>query len=297
MELKNILTFARVADLCSFTEAGRELGYTQSTVTVHIQQLEKELGVSLFDRVGKRISLTPKGEEFLLYANEMLSLTTKAKSRMADVETLRGSLRVGILESLFVWKFCKLVPDFHSALPAVNIVLSISSGPGLYQKLRQNEIDIAYLLNRKRFFNDCIHTGACKERVVFVTYPQNPIASRVKIPFEAVIKEPLILVEQQSVYRGALDELAAEKEIEYAPLLEVDNVNGIIELVKNGMGVSFLPEYIINASVTSGELVELDVDGCDTELWSHVAYHRNKWVTPQMELFIKLIEEDAQTSG
>ena len=74
MEFRNILTFLRAAELHSFTRAAEEMGYAQSTVTFHIQQLEAEIGVSLFDRIGKKVSLTPAGEQLVTYANQMLQL-------------------------------------------------------------------------------------------------------------------------------------------------------------------------------------------------------------------------------
>ncbi|WP_303881298.1 LysR family transcriptional regulator [Acetomicrobium mobile] len=291
MEFKNIFTFTRVAELGSFTAASRELGYTQSAVSIQIKQLEEELGVPLFDRVGKSISLTTKGQEFLIYANEILSIILKAKNMISSSETCHGSLRIGMLESLFIWRFCDLLPLFHSIMPLVNITINLSTGTNLYQKLRQNEIDIAYLLGKKLFVKGCVHTYVNRERIVFVTCPENPIACKKSIPIGEIFRQPLILVESWSVYRIALDELVAELGIEYTPLLEIDNTTGILKLIKNGMGVSFLPKYIVNESVRKNELVELDVKGCDVQLWSQVVYHKNKWVTPQMELFMKLIGE------
>ena len=102
MELKNINTFVRVAELNSFTKAANELGYSQSTVTIQIKQLENELNFLLFDRIGKNVSLTPRGEDFLMYANEFLRLEAQALSLKGGADAVSGTLRLGVLESLFV---------------------------------------------------------------------------------------------------------------------------------------------------------------------------------------------------
>ena len=111
MELRNIVTFLQAAEMENFTHAANSLGYSQSTVTVQIKQLETELGYQLFDRVGNRISLTPRGEEFRYYANQLVSISQQIKLiPMREPENLHGTLRIGILESLF---FHILLPLLH----------------------------------------------------------------------------------------------------------------------------------------------------------------------------------------
>ena len=100
MEYRNLVTFLRVAELQNFTQAANALGYAQSTVTFHIQSLEEELGVVLFDRIGKKISLTQAGEALLHYANEMVRLETEMRGIGKQTEELAGTLRVGVVESI-----------------------------------------------------------------------------------------------------------------------------------------------------------------------------------------------------
>ena len=78
MELRNITTFLRVAELQNFSQAAENLGYSQSAVTVQIRQLENELGVRLFDRIGKNIVITQYGKEFMTYAGEVLAAAARA---------------------------------------------------------------------------------------------------------------------------------------------------------------------------------------------------------------------------
>ena len=79
MELRNIKSFIKVAEFENFSKAAEVLGYAQSTITLQIQQLEQELGVNLFDRIGKRVLLSEKGRAFLSYANDMVQLEAEAK--------------------------------------------------------------------------------------------------------------------------------------------------------------------------------------------------------------------------
>lgn len=291
MEIKNILTFLRIVEMGSFTKAANELGYSQSAVTVQIKVLEEELGVPLFDRIGKKVSLTPTGEEFAIYANEMASLTSKIKAMVKQQENQSGTLRVGILESLCLWKFCDLIPQFHAELPHVNLVLTLSHGVDLYQKLRQNEIDIAYLLNRKIYVNDCVHISSAPEKMVFIASAKHPLVAERGLRLEKVLSYPLLLAEHDAVYQTMLNETAAKLGITYTPLVESGTLVPLLKLVKAGVGVSFLPEYAAKEDVANGTISILDVTDCNIKLYSQIVYHRKKWVTPQMELFIKLIDK------
>ncbi|GHS98960.1 LysR family transcriptional regulator [Synergistales bacterium] len=292
MELKNILTFLRAAELRSFTKVAQELGYTQSTITIQIKQLEKELGVLLFDRIGRTISLTPMGEEFVHYAKEIMRIALNAKTiGTKKPETFRGALRIGILESLFIWRFSDLIPRFHSTFPLVSIEAKLATGSELYHMLKQNDVDIIYVLDKKISQKDCVKTCVNSEKIVFITSPDNPLAAQKDIYLSEIVKYPLILAERIAIYRRELDEAAARQEIEFTPLLEVGSLEVILKLLKRKMGISFLPEYVVKESVLNGELILLDVRDCDISLCSQVVYHKNKWVTPQMSFLMELVRE------
>jgi len=294
MDLKNVLTFLRAAELGSFTKAAQELGYTQSTVTFQIKQLEKELGIMLFDRIGRSISLTPMGEGFIPYANEIMRITLNTKILGVEPEKLRGTLRLGILESLLIWRFSDLIPEFHRTFPLVNIEAKSATGSGLYHMLRQNDVDIIYILDKKISYKDCVKSCINLEKIVFIASPDYPLAAQKHITLSEIVKHPLILAERIALYRQVLNETAASQDLEITPFLEVDHLELIIKLLKKGMGISFLPEYVVRESILGGELVLLNVSDCVVNLWSQVVYHKNKWVTPQMDLMMKLIQESIQ---
>lgn len=100
---------------------------------------------------------------------------------------------------------------------------------------------------------------------------------------------PLILTERNSVYRRALEQAAALRDIEVSPVLEVDSTSAITSLVKIGLGVSLLPDYVVSPLEKCGEAVVLYVPDCSIRLWQQIFYHKNKWVTPQMSGLIDAI--------
>ena len=100
MELRNITTFLRVAELQNFTHAAQELGYSQSAVTVQIRQLEIELGVPLFERIGRSVNLTAPGQAFLQQAGEIIKAAERARDAVRTAPEPEGTLRLGTMESL-----------------------------------------------------------------------------------------------------------------------------------------------------------------------------------------------------
>ena len=101
MEIRNLVAFLQVASTKNFTQSAQILGYSQSNISMQIQSLENELGVSLFDRVGHNISLTQYGEELIPYAQQVVSLVMQIQDFQRSDKEMGGTLKIGIVESLF----------------------------------------------------------------------------------------------------------------------------------------------------------------------------------------------------
>ena len=114
MEIRQLQTFVQAAQLESFSKTAEMLGYSQSAITVQMRLLETELNTRLFDRMGKRVVLTPQGREFLKSANKILYEVNKASKSMNEERELTNPLHVGTIESLCTAKFPRILSEFHS---------------------------------------------------------------------------------------------------------------------------------------------------------------------------------------
>ena len=144
MELRQLQTFTQIAQMQSFSRTAEMLGYSQSAVTVQIRQLENELGKRLFDRTGKKVVLTPQGEEFLEHANRILYDVHQAKASMNDTDELKNPLHIGTIESLCTVKFPKIIRKFREQYPRVSIRITVDSPEKLIQMMEHNELDLIY---------------------------------------------------------------------------------------------------------------------------------------------------------
>ncbi len=141
MELRNIKSFIKVAEFENFSKAAETLGYAQSTITTQIQLLEDELGVSLFDRIGKKVFLSEKGRQFLAYANSMAKLEEEALETISNTETPSGILQIGIIESIIFSTAKPILEEFLLKCPAVTLKVKIGTNLELLNLLEKGLLD------------------------------------------------------------------------------------------------------------------------------------------------------------
>ncbi len=295
MELRNITTFLRVAELQNFTHAAEELGYSQSAVTVQIKQLETELGVPLFERIGRSVRLTQPGQSFLLYANEILRAAERAKNAVREAPEPEGLLRVGSMESLSASVVSRLVPLFHEKFPRVKIVVSTARAEGLLDMMRRNDVDFIYLVDDTHYSPDWEIPLCRREEIYLVAAPGHPLAKRRGLTLADIVEEKFVLTEEREGYRKPFDQQLAERGLMVNPILEIGSTEVVRRMVEEGFGISLLPMYVISRSLAEGRLVRLDVPEFHAAMYRQIIRHKNKWVTPQMQGFIDLIREEALT--
>lgn len=106
-----------------------------------------------------------------------------------------------------------------------------------------------------------------------------------------MVCEPFVLTEKSVSYRYDLEQLLAEKKLEIHPFLETGNTDILVRILLHGNCLSFLPQYVVRPYLLSGKMQTVDVEDCRIQMWSQLVYHKNKWVTPQMNCFITLMKE------
>ena len=291
MEYRNLKTFLRVAELQNFTKAANELGYAQSTVTFHIHALEEELGILLFERIGKRVSLTKAGEYLVRYANEMERIIAEMEQLNGTVSQVSGSLRVGVVESILVTFMSDLLTEYCRRFPDVTVEVVTGSTTMLMNLLRSNDVDLIIIMGNRIVDYDFFRVMIREEGISFVASADHPLAGETDISFRTILECPLILPEKDSLYRRSIEPIASQYDSILVPKLQINNTAMIIELLKKGMGVSYLPDYMIESSIKDGSLAKLDVNYEVGKYYIQIFHHRNKWVSAQMEEFITIAEE------
>ena len=291
MELRQIMTFIHVVRCQSFSKAAASLGYSQSAVTIQIKNLEEELRAPLFNRIGKKISLTPQGEIFLNHAYDILNEMNRAKMALADVRTLTGSLRIGTVESLCFSKLPPILNRMHELHPAVSLQIRSTTPAEALRMMEHDEIDLAYIVDEAHVNRNWHKAMEVQEEIVFVCSPEFEITRQVEIRVQQLLKYPFLLTEHNASYHRKLDSMLASKNLVLKPFLEISNTEFIIQMLESTAGISLLPYFTVEKHIRSGKLALLDVADLKISMYRQILYHKDKWLTGEMSEFIRLARE------
>lgn len=292
MDIKNIETFLHVAELENFTRAAEDLSYAQSTVTSQVQQLEKELGFPLFDRIGKRVYLTQPGEKFYSYARDILHIWVRAGMLGCKDEDMTGTLHIGVIESLLMGPMPDILAEFRARYKNVKIHIKMGQAVEILSMLRQNRLDLVYISGRLNAESDLSRKYVRREPLVFFSAPFHKLAVNVRLPLSAFLNSDLITTENSGFFYSCLNDLASNHHLTMRQSITVDSTTTVAQLVMKGLGVGFMPEYSIARYLEGGQLTKLNIDVEPQYCYSQILYHRNKWIAPFVDGFVNILREN-----
>ncbi|MCI9250567.1 MAG: LysR family transcriptional regulator [Lachnospiraceae bacterium] len=287
MDLKNLTTFIHVAELNSFSKAALALGYSQSTVSFQIRQLETELNAQLFERIHHTVALTEKGREVLNYAHRIRRMTMELTETMEGQQDLKGHIRLAMADSLCDSLFDSSFPDFCRQHPGLTLKI-IAAGTGeMFRLMNHNEADAILTLDSHIYDREYVIFREETVKMHFIASAFSPLAKRPSLSVAELLSWPFLLTEKGMSYRRLLDEGLAERSLEVTPVLEMGSARLICSLIGEGAGISFLPDYVTEQDVQAGAIVRLNVRDFEVEIWKQLLYHRDKWVSPQLEAVLE----------
>jgi DNA-binding transcriptional LysR family regulator len=287
MELRQLLTFSKITQLKSFLNAAEDLGYAQSTITTQIQLLEKELGIKLFERIGRNMELTSKGVVFLEYAEKIINLADEAKNAVSDKDIPKGTLKIGVVESLCTMKLPELLKDYHINYPEVEVIIKIGTCSDLHNMLKNNTVDLIFTLGEIINDSDLISCMCYKEPMALLASPLSSLSDKRGLTLKDISEESLILTEKGCSYRSAFEAMFQKENLQPRLSLEIGSIETIKNFVLNNLGITLLPVMTVKNELENGTLVKLDLIECDFNMMRQILYHKNKWLTPAMTAFIE----------
>jgi len=286
MDIRSLNIFIEVAELGSFTRAGEKLGYSQPTVSFQIKQLERELGVQLFDRIGHTVSLTDAGRDALAYAQNICHMSEEMILGSAHRREVGGILRLGMADSLCDPLVVGQFKQFHASYPRVGLHISTGETGMLLKFLDHNEVDLVCTMDDHIYDTNYIIADEEEIGVHFIASAKSDLAGRKNIRVEELLDRPFLLTEKGMSYRRLMDEKLARDSMEIQPVLETGRADLICSLVAEDAGLAFLPDYVTEKGVREGSLVRLHVPDFRILVWKQLLYRRDKWVSLQMRAMI-----------
>jgi len=291
MEIRNLLSFVQVAELNSFTRAAAALGYSQSTVSFQIKQLEEELGCLLFERVNHTITLTEKGAELLEFAQRISRMTEEFNQSLNEGKPMEGHIRILAPSSVCEEMMLKNYMELHKSYPGISLKFTSADTYDMFGMLDKNEADLMLTLDTHIYKRDYVIAKEEPVSMHFVTGRGSVYDTGRAVTLSELSEMPFLLTEKNAGYRRSLDAALAERSLEIVPILELERTDIITEMLSRGAGVSFLPDFVTERGVREGQLVYLDVPEAQFDIWKQLIYHKNKWLSRTLSALIEFIKE------
>ncbi len=292
MEIRNLISFVHVAELNSFTKAAELLGYSQSTISFQIKQLETELDCYLFERINHTITLTDKGEELLKYAHTINALTDEFMENINSKKELNGFIHFVSPDSVCEDMLLTNYGAFRKKYPKINLKFTNADTQVMFEMIDSNEADAIITLDNHVYQKDYVIAMEKHIDMHFVANAKSPFVKKKRLSIKDIADQPFILTERGMGYRKFFDKEIAKKSIDITPVLEIGRTDIIIKLLEeNEDCISYLPSFAADEKVKEGKLVYLDVCDMKTDIWKQLIYHKNKWLSNSMKAFLEYVKE------
>ncbi len=288
MEFKNLLSFKTIAETKSFSQAALALGYVQSTITFQIKQLEIELGVPLFDRIGNQIRLTDSGQILLDYTLRILSLSEEAKHAITNNSYPSGTLRIAGISSLCANILPRLIKKYNETFPNVIISATTLTKSEVLEKVNNGSADIGLYIDFEIPLKDTYTAVSIENPLYFICSKNNILCMKESLSINELEGIPFIATEPHCSYRKVLMNLFKENNITPSILFESENTEVIKRFVQSDIGISFLPEIAVREELATNNLCKLNITNSIPTTYINVIHRKNQWITPAIREFLHL---------
>jgi DNA-binding transcriptional LysR family regulator len=286
---QQLRTLVTVARRLSYTRAAEELHLTQPAVSIHIRKLERALGSTLFEHIGRRVSLTAAGQALYAYAERVLALEDELRATLADVgEVPQGPFDIGTSTTIGISILPGLVQQFVAANPLVRLQVRVGMGAEVIAGLLDGQLDIGLMIG------DVEHERLEAEHIlddqlVLIVSPEHCWASAQSVGPHDLVGEPMLLTwpGNGSLIVGQLAALGITLDI----VARSNSHPAIARLVEAGVGAGIVSRLAVADELEHGRLVAVALRDVDLRRSVYLVVHRDRHPTPALRAFRQLVTE------
>lgn len=292
MELHQLFVFTKVVEHKSFSKAAEAVYLSQSTVSSHIQSLEKMLNVRLFDRVGRDTIVTPYGERLYYWALKLLELKDQALYDIKEsVTDLKGKIHIGVSSVPGQFLVPKIVKEFRLQYPNVTFMLSEFPSKIVAEKVMSGKVDVGFL--GEKYDDERLHYHPLqKERLVVISSDEFQLEERLSI--ENILHYPFVMRKSDSGTKAILEKFLKKqhiKEDQMNIVAHTDSSQTLIEFVKQGIGIAIISEIAAQEYAVSNKLHLHELQGFEDERYFYLVYNEMKTLSLVSKLLIEMVSK------
>lgn len=293
MNLHHLRIFYTVAQRRSVTGAATELLLSQPAVSVQLKALERELGLSLFERGGPKLRLTQAGEVLYRAAVSILSAKDEAERAITELRGgNKGRLLLGAGTTGGMYVLPRILQAYKRLWPETEIVFQIGTTDQILEKLQQNALDMGLVggpVEDRRFVIDAV----CTDELVLIAAPSHPLAAREKVTLRDLGSVPFIVPETGSRTRQLVERKLREAGVPISIAMQLPGTEGVKRAVEAGLGVGMVSGYAVESECSTGVLQRVPIQGWRLTRSMNLVYRSQKYFSPVGERF----REFAKTYG
>ncbi|GAB3799510.1 LysR substrate-binding domain-containing protein [Virgibacillus kimchii] len=285
MELRQLEYFMIVCKELHFTRAAEKLNISQPTLSEQIKRLEDEVGIPLFDRIGKRILLTEAGKILLYYTQSIFFEVEQAEAALRDLNELqRGKLVIGSLLSCVNYLLPPAIIEFKRLYPNVKLSVHGLKTEDIKKSLIENELDlgIAFLPVEEKEFDS---TPLFTEELSLAVSSDHPLASQWEMDMKTLESTSTILLPESYYLRQLIDSYCKELGFTLKPILEMTTLESLIQMVSEGVGVTILPEPYLD-SLNNPRITKVKLINPTPQREIGFIYRKNKFICATTQTFM-----------
>ncbi len=287
MELRQLEYFQMASRLKNITRAAKRLRVSQPNITVAIKKLEAELGIQLFDRSQKQLSLTPEGAVFLERVNTALRCLNDAVAEVNDFKQLqKGVIKIGIPSMMGAFLFPKIFSGFQTRHPSLDVLLFEEGSIAIREMLDRDELDFGIVITSDASPSLNI-LPMTRSQLVACVPAASSLAKKNKITNEDIANANLIVMKQGSYLRQIVQDRFHAINVKPNIVLESSQITTIKGLVAHGVGIAFLLDFIAEdnsdlRAVPLEEPIFVDIG---------LAWKKDRYVSKAAQAFINFCKD------
>lgn len=292
--LHQLKVFETVARLTSITRAAEELSLTQPTVSMQIKQLTQNVGVPLFEQIGKKLYLTQAGQELLITCREIFDKLSRFEMKITDLQGMKqGKLRIATITTTKYFMPRAIAP-FCQLYPGVDVALEITNHERVLERLNEN-LDDLYIISKIPDRLDVALHPFLENPLVVIAQESHPLAQEKNIPISKLQNEAFIMRERGSGTRAAVEQLFAKHGVSVKVRLELGGNEAIKQAIGVGLGISVLSQHTFTAEAAMSGLTILDVQHFPIERHWYVIYPADKQLSIVASTFFDFLQQESHT--
>ncbi|MBA3440211.1 MAG: LysR family transcriptional regulator [Pyrinomonadaceae bacterium] len=287
MDVRDLEVFLAVAKRLNFTRAGEDVHLSQPSVSIRVRQLEQELGVRLFEQLGKKIALTDAGKLLEPHARRVVAAVDDARRAIEEYQGLAsGVLCIGASTTPGMYLVPRIIAEFKRKHPKVVVHLGIKNTRQVEEGILSNDFDLGFV-GGHLIGKEVEATRWMIDELILIMPPDHPLAARKQIRMRELTKERFVSRERGSATRAVVEEYLHKLQVEVETVMELSNPEAVKGAVRSGLGVAFMSKFAVETEVRAGALVAKRVKEIEISREMKIVYRKDKHLSKAMSAFIE----------